>query len=103
MCSLEQSIEADLVFISEVILELLLVFCIVVTQSTLIWFGLIVFVDVLLQTVATRTCERALMTAEDQTVQVTRQFRARHFQRDHSLFWGEKERNDQYYSVEDSG
>lgn len=73
-------------FVSEVILELLLVFCVIVTQSTLIRFGLVVFVDVLLQTVTTRTCECALVTAEDQTVQVTRQFRARHFQWDHSLF-----------------
>lgn len=53
VCCLGQGMEADLVFVSEVILELLLVFCVVVTQSTLVWFGLIVFVNVLLQTVGT--------------------------------------------------
>lgn len=80
-------VETDLMFVMEMILKLLLVFGVIVTQSTLIWFGLIMFVNVLLQTVATRAGERALMTAKDQTVQVARQFRARYFQGDHSFLW----------------
>lgn len=77
--------KTDLMLVPQVVLQLLPVLGVVVAELALVRLQLIVFVDVLLQTLVTRACERALVAAEHQTLQVTRQFRARDLQGHHSL------------------